>query len=121
MTSPSPAALAAPEQPQTPVVNPEPNSRLDQLAAEYALLKPQLEELTELVKGLTDGIKRELSTAHPTATDILLTSPHLRAPLQLQAVTSWRLDSKTLKTDQPETWVRYAKQSTAWRLAPLAS
>lgn len=114
MTQPSP------ESPSPPVVNPEPESRLDQLAARYAVMKPQLDELTAQVKAVTDGIKAELTTAHPGSTEVLLTSPHLAQPLQLQAVTSWRIDSPGLKKADPQTYVRWAKKSTSWRLAPLA-
>ena len=109
MTSPSPV----------PIVNPDPQSRLDALAARYAALKPQADALTEQLKTVTDAIKTELTTLHPQATSLLLTSPHLGAPLSLSAVESWRLDTRKLKAEQPELYVTYARKSTSWRLAAM--
>lgn len=123
MTSPSPdapAASAPPPPPQQTVVNPEPESRLDQLAARYATLKPQLTELKEQLEVVTEAIKAELTRAHPTSTDLLLTSPWLTSPLQLQQVTSWRLASTKLKAEQPALWVQYAAPSTSWTLRAVS-
>lgn len=101
-----------------PVVNPTPESRLDQLAAEYALQKPRADAAAERLKELTDSIKAELAQLMPEgATSILLTSPHLLKPLRLEAVTSWRFDAKNCKVQEPYTYVKYATQSTTWRLA----
>lgn len=122
MSSPNPSApdvSALPNSP-APVVNPAKDSRLDQLTAEYALLKPQEKATAERLKHLTTAMKTELANLHPGAPEILLTSPHLTAPLQLQAVSSWRLDSTALKREHPTVWVEFAKQSTSWRLAPVA-
>lgn len=102
------------------VVRPETDSRLDQLAAEYAALEPLAKQYAARLKEITDGIKAELATAAPGETEVLLASTYLAKPLQLQAVESWRLDSKALKAAQPQTWVTYAKKSTSWRLAPVA-
>lgn len=102
------------------VVKPQPDSRLDQLAAEYAALKPLADEYAARLKAITDGLKRELTTAAPGQTEVLLTSSYLVAPLQLQAVTKWALDTKALKAKDPETYVRWARQSTSWTLRALA-
>lgn len=120
MTQPPPQETPPPLSPNggEPVVNPTPESRLDQLAAEYALQKPKADAATERLKELTDSIKAELALLMPEgATSILLTSPHLLKPLRLEAVTSWRFDAKTCKTQDPHTYVKYATQSTTWRLA----
>lgn len=97
-----------------PVVRPEVGSRLDALAAQYAVLKPKLDELTELLKTVTDAIKTEMAGTGAETT--LLASPHLSNLLRLQLVASWRLDSTRLKKEHPELWVTYAKKSHSWRL-----
>lgn len=102
------------------VVKPEPDSRLDQLAAEYAALEPLAKQYAARLKEITDGIKSELATAAPGQTEMLLTSSYLAKPLQLQAVTKWTLDTKALKATDPETYVRWAKRSTSWTLRALA-
>jgi len=71
------------------------------------------------LKEITDGIKAELSRLHPGEREVLLTSPFLTNPLQMQAVTSWRVDAKKLKAENPMAYALYAKQSTSLRLAPL--
>lgn len=123
MTQPPPQETPPPLSPNgsgEPVVNPTPESRLDQLTAEYALQKPKADAATERLKELTDSIKAELATLLPDgATSILLTSPHLLKPLRLEAVESWRFDAKTCKTEDPHAYVRFAKKSTTWRLAAV--
>jgi hypothetical protein len=100
-----------------PVVRPAPDTRLDQLAAEYASIKPLADEYTARLKTITDGIKTELVALHPDREEILLVGSTVPLPLRLEAVSSWRLDSKTLKKEKPEVWVRFARQSTSWRLS----
>ena len=85
-----------------------------------AAAKARAAEADAELKAITDGIKTELSSAHPDATEVVLSSPHLARPLQLQAVERWTVDSKRLKTEDPTTYVRWARQSTSWRLAPIA-
>jgi hypothetical protein len=100
----------------TPTISPEPDTRLDQLAAEYAALKPLADEYAARLESIKDGIKAELAAAAPGATKVLLACIYLEKPLQLVARTSWRVDMKKLKAEQPETYVRYAVQSTSWSL-----
>lgn len=102
-----------------PNIKPEPDTRLDQLAAEYAALKPLAEEYAQRLESIKDGIKAELASAAPGATKVLLTCSYLEKPLQLSARTSWRVDMKRLKAEQPETYVRYAVQSTSWSLGSI--
>ncbi len=90
--------------------------RLEQLLAQYDLAKAEAAKAAESLKAITDGIKAELAAVAPGETDIRVDSPDLAKPLRLQAVTSWRVDATKLKAEDPETYVRYAKQSTAWRL-----
>ena len=110
----------APVQPKTPVVRPEQGSRLEQLAAEYDNAKARLEAATKTLKTITDGIKLELATAAPGESSVELASEHLARPLRLIAVQSWRVDAKKLKAEAPETYVRYAVQSTAWVLKAVS-
>ena len=104
-----------------PVVNPTPESRLDQLAAEYALIKPQADAKKERLTEITDAIKAELAQLLPEGrTSILLTSPHLNEPLRMEQVTSTRLDSKAVRAaiDLP-TFQRWSKTSQSWRLSAV--
>lgn len=111
-----PLPATEPPPPPTQVVKPEPESRLDQLAAQYAVEKPRLDELAARVEEIKTAIKTELRNQFPTSEDMLLTSPHLEKPLTLKAVRSWRLDSTALKKAHPAIWVTFAKQITSWPL-----
>ncbi|HEX6871069.1 MAG TPA: hypothetical protein VF163_08225 [Micromonosporaceae bacterium] len=93
-----------------------PGSRLEDLLATYAHLKPQVDELTGRLKSITDAIKAELVAANPDATRIAVDSAALAAPLRVSYVESWRLDSKRLKAEAPETYVRYAVKSGHWEM-----
>jgi hypothetical protein len=103
-----------------PVVRPAPESRFEQLCAEYDRLKPLVTQYTAELKAITDALKIEMISQQPNAERILLYSMFLDKPLQLLHTTAWRLDSKRLKADHPETWVRYATQSSSWRLEAVA-
>lgn len=106
--------------PSAPVVRPEPESRLDALAARYAHLKPQVDELTELLKTVTDAIKTEMALETSSAPRSLLASPHLPGYLLQSAYReSWRLDMKRLKAEHPLIYVQLAKKSGSWRLDPV--
>ena len=112
---------SSPARSSEPVVNPAIDSRLDQLTAEYAHLKPRLEELKEQLDQVTKAIKLELATQLMDAggESILLTSPHLTRPLRYELVRSWTLDVKTLKTVEPAIYVRYANKRETWKLGPV--
>jgi hypothetical protein len=99
-----------------PVVRPEPDTRLDQLVAEYHSLKPLADEYRTRLETIKSGIKAELHGLHPDREEILLIGSTVPDPLRLQAVSKWTLDTKTLKKERPELWVRFAKQSTSWEL-----
>lgn len=100
----------------------EASERLEQLLAQYDLVKAEAAKAEEALKAITDGIKQELMAAAPEGeTDIRVDSPDLTRPLRLQAVESWRVDSKKLKAEAPETYVRYATKSVSWRLAGITS
>lgn len=92
----------------------ESGSRLGDLLAMYAQLKPQADELATRLKGVTDAIKAELTTAVPGAVTIDVDHEALR--LRLNCVERWTLDAKQLKAEDPETYVRYARKDSRWEL-----
>lgn len=102
-----------------PILHPMPDSRLDQLAAEFAALAPHVAEVSARLEEIRTAIKAEMATAAPGQPEVLLRSSHLANVLQLKAVTSTRLDSTALKKADPATWDRWAKPSTSWRLFEL--
>lgn len=123
MSSPSAPAMSSPQEippPPRPVVTPEAESRLEQLSARYDDARQRRDAAEAELKEITDGIKAELSTAHPGAPEVLLNSWALAQPLVLQAVASWRLDTKRIKKEHPDVYAAFAKQTTSWRLAPMA-
>lgn len=99
-----------------PTIIPEPESRLAQLVGQYDMAKAESEKAAEALKAITDGIKYELTAAAPGETSIEVASPDLAQPLRVVAVTKWLVDGPKLKATDPETYVRYAKQSTSWTL-----
>ena len=99
-----------------PSVAPEPGSRLEELLAAYAELKPRVDELTGRLKSVTEAIKAELTTARPGAQYIGVDHPALAQPLRLTYVETWTLDSKRLKSDNPELYVAYARKGGSWQL-----
>lgn len=108
-------------QPEAPPVQiaPRGNSRLAHLHAAYAERKAAADAATSELKAVVDGIKAELANAAPGAERVDLVGPGL-PPLGLRHVESWRLDSRALKAADPETYVRFARQSHSWALKPLS-
>lgn len=107
---------------EAPIVEPSPvevdsgsDEKLAQLHAMYADLKAAADDATSKLKAVTDAIKLELTSRDQDARRFTLTGESGPA-LALTHSTSWRLDSRALKRDEPETWVRYAKQSGSWTL-----
>lgn len=111
--------MSAPDLPPPPVIpmiQPEPDSRLEQLAAEYWALKPLADEYAERLETIKNGLKAEMAAAAPGQSEVLLSCQYLPSPLRLTARSSWRLDTKALKSEAPELYVKYARRSTSWRL-----
>ena len=104
-------------------VQPRSNSRLAALHAAYADAKAAVDAAGEQLKAITDAIKVELTAVDPNERRFeLVPANGVQArPLQLTYVESWRVDSTKLKREDPETYVRYAKKSGSWRLAPAKS
>lgn len=100
-----------------PAITPQPDSRLEQLVAQYDDAKDAADAAAERLKTLTDGIKAETTAAAPGVDKITIESPDLRKPLNLSFVESWRVDAKRMKTEDPLTYVRWAKKSAgSWKL-----
>jgi hypothetical protein len=99
----------------------EPGSRLDDLLATYAELKPRTDELTTRLKSITDAIKAELQAQAPNALKVGVSHPGLAQPLQLSYVEGWRLDTKRFKAEQPAIYVQYASKSDKWELRGVAA
>lgn len=94
----------------------QPGSRLDDLLAMYAQLKPQADEMAARLKTVTDAIKVELMAAAPEARRIDVEHTALAQPLQLSYVESWSLDAKRLKAEVPEIYVQFARKGSRWEL-----
>lgn len=104
------------------VIEPAPDSRLEQLLAQYDLAKAEAEKAAEALKAISDGVKAELAAQLAEGeTALEVTSDLLARPLRLSNVESWRVDAKKLKAEDPVTYVRYAVQGHSWRLAPVGS
>lgn len=101
-------------------IQPEASSRLAALHAAYADAKAAVDAASEQLKAITDAIKVELTAVDPNERrfELLPAEGVTARPLQLTYVESWRIDTARLKKEQPETYVRYAKKSGSWRLAP---
>jgi hypothetical protein len=113
------------EQPSTTigpaVIRPDGDSRLSQLAAGYTAAKEAADAAAVRLKEITDAIKVELTNAAPGITKVDLVHEALTSPLRLQTKTSWRLDTGKLKENEPEIYVRYARQSTSWELRAVGA
>lgn len=96
------------------------NERLDQLVAMYAQLKPRVDELNKQFNDVVAAIKSELADTAPGETKIDLVSDMLDAPLRMSWREQWRVDSKRLKKEAPEIYVRFAKKSGYWELRKVA-
>lgn len=103
------------------VVKPRGRSRLEQFAALYDEAHAEKEAAEKKLKAITDAIKIELTNAAPGETSVDLVSDALIKPLRLLQVTSWRIDTATMKAEEPELYVRFAKQSSTWKLSRIAS
>jgi len=102
--------------PTPTIVIPAEGSKLEQLHAQYADAKAQADDATARLKDITDGIKAELSAAHPEQRRVELRTGSGPA-LGLTYVETWRFDSTRFKKEHPVEYVTYAKQSGSWRLA----
>ena len=104
--------------PLIPRASVEPGSRLDDLLATYAHLKPEADELAGRLKSVTDAIKAELSLTILGTPALQVDVAHvaLAQPLRLSYVERWDLDTKRMKVEDPEAYVRFARKSGRWEL-----
>lgn len=100
-------------------VKPKKGSRLEQLHEAYGPAKAAVADAEAKLKAITDAIKLELTQAAPDGAEKIELVGENGVPLQLSWVLTWRFDSKKFKADDPQTYVRYAKQSGSWTLRPV--
>lgn len=117
-TTPQPETAPV-EQPPVQVV-PQADSKLAQLHAMYAGAKAKADAAAEELKTITTAIKAELGQAAPGQPKVDLIGQGL-PPLGLRHIESWRIDTRKLKAQDPETYVRYARKSESWALKPLGA
>lgn len=96
-------------------VIPAKNSELEQLHAQYTEAKAALDAAEARLKAITDGIKAELTKAAPEQGRVDLVSEY-GPPMYLTWVVSRRIDSTRLKTERPDVFQAYQKESGAWQL-----
>ena len=90
--------------------------RLAQLHAAYDEAQAAYDAAASHFEAIKTGIKAELAALAPEgSTRIGLTGEH-GPGLSLTYAESWRLDSRKMKREDPETYVRYAKPSGSWTL-----
>jgi hypothetical protein len=94
------------------------DTRLAQLYAAYPDAKAAADDATKKLKAITDAIKVELNQAAPEETRIELHGEG-GVPLRLAYSESWTLDSKRMKTEDPETYVRFARKGGRWTLGKV--
>lgn len=125
----APAQAAQPQQPAAVIVEPSAQSRLSALLHEYPTAKAEADAAAERLKAITDGIKLELTQAHPDAQRLEVRGPGV-TPMSLSYQTRMTFDSKRLKTDaveaartgdpsMAELYARYARQGGSWTLKSL--
>jgi hypothetical protein len=100
--------------PGAPLVTAEPDTELAQLAVEYDRLDAEVKAKTADLEALKARLKVALQERHPGESEVLLTAPGLVKPLKMWFQEKWTLDSKRLKNEAPEVWVRWAKKGGSW-------
>lgn len=99
------------------IVEPPAESRLAQLHAAYPAAKAAADEAAATLKAITDAIKLELTQAAPDEERVTLRGDG--PTLALTYAERWTIDSRKLKAEDPETYVRYAKKGGSWTLKAL--
>ena len=92
----------------SPVVIPDPNSRLESLCAEFDQWKDRADEANAELDRIKDGIKAELAQMLPDESRVVIRSGYLAQPLRLRAEETWRFDVKRFKEEDPVGYVKYA-------------
>jgi len=113
-----PVQPSAPGQPpdQGPaIITAQAGSRLEGLLASFAALKAAAEEAASRFEACKEAIKAE-ATSGRTSADYVVRGQAGLPVLRVQYRAAWRLDTKRLKAELPETYVRYAVQTGRWEL-----
>lgn len=103
-----------------PEIAAAPGSRLEQLHAAYPTAKAEADEAAARLKAITDAIKLELTQAAPEQRRVVLAGGS-GPRLALVYSERWTVDSKKLKAEAPETYVRFAKKGGSWSLKAVAA
>jgi hypothetical protein len=103
-------------EPKPAQVTPQAGTRLEQLHALYEEAKARKDEAEKALKAITDGIKSEVFSQLPEGATAATIAGQAGPPLAMTYVESWRLDSKRMKSEDPELYVRYAVKSGTWKL-----
>lgn len=124
MTEQPPAQTEA--RPQPIDVRPEMGSRLALLHAQYPDLKARADEAASLLKSCTDEIKallgEQIQAVDPTAERGVLRDPEgLAPPMAMTYSSSWRVNTKKLKSQFLEVYVTCAEQSGSWSLRQIST
>lgn len=101
-------------------VVPQPESRLEQLHAQFAAAKAAADHANEIFDSVKAAIKFEAMQVAPEGEQRIDVRSQHGPALRLSYSETWRFDSKRFKTDNPEAYVRYAKKSGSWTLRPVA-
>lgn len=112
------------EQPQfqepTPTVVPAPDSRLGQLLAEFAELKPTFDAAEKRMKELKDGIKYEVHQAvmqpDGTVPELINIDATDVPPFELAWVPKRELDVSRIKKERPDIYAFFLASKGAWYL-----
>lgn len=117
--------MTIPDQRQSPpappvpvtVVQPEKDSRLEQLLAQYDPAKAAAKAADDRLKAVTDGIKAELCARAPGEMKIDVHSEYLeKGALALRAQFQNRLNTTKLKSELPEIYDQFVTQTSFWKL-----
>lgn len=111
MTAPNDVATTIPG---PSLVTAAPDTELAQLVAEYDRLDVEVKAKSAELESVKARLKVALQEAKPGETEVLLTAPGLAKPLKMWFQEKWTLDSKAMKNQAPEIWVRWAKKSGSW-------
>lgn len=90
--------------------------RLAQLHASYDEAQANYDAASSHLDAIKTGIKAELAQLAPEGSTKIALNGTDGPPLTLTYAESWRVDSRKLKTEDPETYVRFAKKSGSWTL-----
>ncbi len=108
------------ETPDTVVVDASASERLAQLHAEFFAAKEAEDAAKARRTQINDAIKAELSAQIAEGiTRVELRGPG-GAPLRMSQSERWTVDSKKLKSEAPEIYVRFARKSVSWGLTAVA-